>query len=214
MVAAARDEQGADMEAGARDDAAGRVKKKKEANREAKREAREARVAQLEEMREREWQREEMRAEREAEEERREVEREERERVEREERERREREEYEEWKGMIEVEGTGEEGEEVEKEDGELLERFCGYVRERKIVVLEELGAEFGLKTEEGIDRLMRLEEGGGLTGFFDDRGKYIYVSGEEMSQVAEFIKKRGRVSIQELARESTRLLHLDAAVA
>lgn len=218
-AAATRDDQPSEIDtaratvAGATD-ATGRIKKKKEANREAKRQAREARLARLEEMRERELQREEALAEREAEEERKEREREERERVEREERERKEKEEYEGWKGMMELEEAGEEGDAVEEEDSEMLERFCGYVRERKIVVLEELAAEFGLKTEEVIDRLMRLEKGGGLTGFFDDRGKFIYVSPEEMEQVAEFIKRRGRVSIQELARESTRLLHLDVATA
>lgn len=187
----------------------GRVKKKKEANREARREAREARLAQLQEMREREERREELRREQEEEEERREREREEEERKQREEKEMREREEYEEWKGLFEVEETGEDAVTAEEDEG-MMERFCEYVREGKMVVLEEMAAEFGLKTEAVVDRLVKLEESGGISGVFDDRGKFIYVSREEMEAVADFIHSRGRVSIQDLARESTRLLHLD----
>eukprot|EP00177_Eucheuma_denticulatum_P007273 GFKZ01013242.1.p1 GENE.GFKZ01013242.1~~GFKZ01013242.1.p1 ORF type:complete len:329 (-),score=87.21 GFKZ01013242.1:1311-2174(-) len=187
----------------------GRVKKKKEANREARREAREARLAQLEEMREREQRREEQRQEEQEEQERLEREREEEGRKRREEKEKKEMEEYAEWKGTIEVEEEGEDGDMAVEEEG-MMERFCEYVKEGKIVVLEEMAAEFGLKTEQVVDRLVRLEESGGISGVFDDRGKFIYVSRQEMEAVAEFIRSKGRVSIHDLARESTRLLHLD----
>jgi DDRGK domain-containing protein 1 len=110
------------------------------------------------------------------------------------------------------VEEAGDGGEGGIVDEAGLLGRFVEYVKQGKVVVVEEVAAEFGLRTEEAMARLAGLEETGVLTGFFDDRGKFVYVSEEEMRAVAEFIQRRGRVSIPELAKESTRLLHLDAA--
>ena len=42
-----------------------------------------------------------------------------------------------------------------------------------------------------------------------DDRGKFIYISSEEMAAVADFIQKKGRVSIAELAKRSNELITL-----
>ena len=42
-----------------------------------------------------------------------------------------------------------------------------------------------------------------------DDRGKFIYISEEELKSVANFIKQRGRVSIVELVSSSNRLINL-----
>lgn len=47
------------------------------------------------------------------------------------------------------------------------------------------------------------------LTGIMDDRGKYIYVSEEELKNVCTFIKQRGRVSISELAQSSSELINM-----
>ena len=47
------------------------------------------------------------------------------------------------------------------------------------------------------------------LTGVVDDRGKFIYISQEELEAVASFIKLQGRVSIQDLATASGSLIRL-----
>lgn len=66
------------------------------------------------------------------------------------------------------------------------------------------------MKVQQAIDRIKELESMGELSGIFDDRGKFIYITEDEMNKVVDFIKQRGRVSIQELARESNRLIKLD----
>lgn len=43
-----------------------------------------------------------------------------------------------------------------------------------------------------------------------DDRGKYIYISLEEMKAVADYIKRRGRVSISHLASKSNQFIDLE----
>jgi DDRGK domain-containing protein 1 len=193
----------------------GSRKTKKDANREAKRAAREEHEARLVAQRERLEKAEEERIAAKRAEDADELEAEERARAEAEEKRKKEEDEYSQWKDLISVEEAGDEGEGAQEEDPAMLARFISYIKHNKIVVLEELAAEFGLKTEDAILRLNGLEEGGTVTGVFDDRGKFIYVSPEEMKAVADFITRRGRVSIAELAAESSKLLHLeDAAVA
>jgi len=40
-----------------------------------------------------------------------------------------------------------------------------------------------------------------------DDRGKFIYITPEELAAVANFIRQRGRVAIAELAQASSSLI-------
>ncbi len=42
-----------------------------------------------------------------------------------------------------------------------------------------------------------------------DDRGKFIYISEEELQKFAKFIKQRGRVSIAELVENSAALINV-----
>jgi len=53
---------------------------------------------------------------------------------------------------------------------------------------------------QDAISRVQALEEEGRITGIMDDRGKFIYISPEEMLAMADFVKSRGRVAIGELA--------------
>jgi DDRGK domain-containing protein 1 len=48
------------------------------------------------------------------------------------------------------------------------------------------------------------------LSGVMDDRGKFIYISTEEMKAVAEYIRKEGRVSISHLANSSNQFIDLE----
>lgn len=79
----------------------------------------------------------------------------------------------------------------------------------KKVVVLEELAHEFGLRTQDAIARVEELQASGRLQGVTDDRGKFIHVTAEEMDKVAAFLRSRGRVSITQLARESSQLVRL-----
>merc|ERR1712113_44809 len=105
----------------------------------------------------------------------------------------------------------GDEGcdaEDEEDEENKLL-KFLNYIKETKVVLLEDLAAQFKLKTQEAIDRVTQLQEDGLLTGVIDDRGKFIYISREEMEAVAKYIKQQGRVSITDLAASSNKLIKL-----
>ena len=62
---------------------------------------------------------------------------------------------------------------------------------------------------QDAISRIQSLQQSGRLTGVIDDRGKFIYISREELEAVAKFIKQRGRVSIAELVTSSNALINL-----
>nr|XP_054765529.1 DDRGK domain-containing protein 1-like [Lytechinus pictus] len=69
---------------------------------------------------------------------------------------------------------------------------------------------DFFSHTQEAINRVQELQAEGRLTGVIDDRGKFIYISEEELEAVAKFIRQRGRVSIAELAEASNQLISLN----
>lgn len=138
-----------------------------------------------------------------------ELKQEEAERKAREEKERREYEEYLKMKEAFSIEEEGYDQDDKEKEEN-LLEEFVLYIKQNKIIVLEDLAAHFGLKTANVIDRIKELQANGNLTGVIDDRGKFIYISQEELEAVAMFVRQRGRVSITELAENSNRLINLN----
>merc|ERR1711902_251641 len=128
----------------------------------------------------------------------------------REEKERKEYEEYLKLKEAFSVEEGFDEDPEADAENK--LETFINYIKDTKVVVLEDLAAHFKMKTQDAIDRVTTLTEEGELTGVIDDRGKFIYISQNELEAVAKFITQRGRVSIAELAENSNRLISLQTS--
>ncbi|XP_068208581.1 DDRGK domain-containing protein 1-like [Palaemon carinicauda] len=193
------DEEVADDDSGAENDIIlpeGKIGKKKLAKLQAKAEKRAAREAD-ERDREEKKQRDEKLAEERRKEEALEAEeaakREEQERLEREEREKRELEEYMAMKAQFEVEEEGFDENADEDAEKNLLQEFVKFVKSNKVVVLEDLAAKFQMKTQDCIKRVSELQKSKTLTGVIDDRGKFIYISQEELEGVAKFIRQRGR---------------------
>ncbi|KAG4968877.1 hypothetical protein JHK87_034528 [Glycine soja] len=120
--------------------------------------------------------------------------------------------EFEKWKGEFSVDDEGT-LEEVQGNTEDLLGNFVEYIKKHKCVPLEDLAAEFKLRTQECINRITSLESMGRLSGVMDDRGKFIYISQEEMKAVADYIKRQGRVSISHLASKSNQFIDLEPKV-
>ncbi|KYQ50450.1 DDRGK domain-containing protein 1 [Trachymyrmex zeteki] len=126
-------------------------------------------------------------------------------------REEKEWQEYEKYLKMKEAFRVEEEGFEEENRECKenLLQEFLAYIKLNKVLVLEDLAAHFGLKTANVIERIQELQANGNLTGVIDDRGKFIYISEDELQAVAKFVRQRGRVSITELVENSNNLIKL-----
>ncbi|CAL9121288.1 unnamed protein product [Musa textilis] len=118
--------------------------------------------------------------------------------------------EFEKWKGEFSVDAEGTTEIETQDDNQGLLANFVEYIKKQKCVPLEDLAAEFKLRTQDCINRIMTLESMGRLSGVMDDRGKYIYISPEEMRAVADYIKRQGRVSISHLASKSNQFIDLE----
>ncbi|XP_059117421.1 DDRGK domain-containing protein 1 [Peromyscus eremicus] len=175
-------------------------KQARKAQREAEEAEREERK-RLESQREAEWKKEEERLRL------KEEQKEEEERKAREEQARREHEEYLKLKEafVVEEEGVGETM--TEEQTHSFLTEFINYIKQSKVVLLEDLAFHMGLRTQDTINRIQDLLSEGTLTGVIDDRGKFIYITPEELAAVANFIRQRGRVSITELAQASNSLI-------
>ncbi|XP_046906871.1 DDRGK domain-containing protein 1 isoform X2 [Hypomesus transpacificus] len=126
-----------------------------------------------------------------------------------EEQEKREEEEYLCLKQSFVVEEQGEADELTEQESQNLLQEFIQHIKDCKVVLLEDLASHFGLRTQDAISRLQDILADGSITGVIDDRGKFIFITPEEMNAVAQFIRQRGRVSITDLAQASNSLINL-----
>lgn len=118
--------------------------------------------------------------------------------------------EFEKWKGAFSVDAEGTTESETQDDGQGLLHNFVEYIKKQKCVPLEDLAGEFGMRTQDCINRIITLEGLDRLSGVMDDRGKFIYISIEEMQAVADYIRKHGRVSISHLANNSNQFIDLE----
>uniref|UniRef100_A0A8C5QUM0 DDRGK domain-containing protein 1 n=1 Tax=Leptobrachium leishanense TaxID=445787 RepID=A0A8C5QUM0_9ANUR len=188
----------------------GAKKQKKLEEKQARKVQREAEEAEREERKKVELKREEERRKEEERYRMEEEKKEEEDRKAKEDEEKREHEEYLKLKESFVVEEEGVQESMTEDESRSFLTEFIDYVKTSKVVILEDLGAHFGLRAQDAINRIQDLLANGSITGVIDDRGKFIYITVEEMTAVAQFIRQRGRVSISELAQASNKLINLN----
>lgn len=112
-------------------------------------------------------------------------------------------------KESFQLEHEGFEEETGDDETQNKLQAFIDYIQQKKVVQMEELAGHFQMKTQDVITRVQELLSQELLVGVIDDRGKFIYITKEELESVAKFIKQRGRVSIAELVQSSNTLINL-----
>ncbi|KAG8462462.1 hypothetical protein KFE25_010287 [Diacronema lutheri] len=215
--AARDDDDGAGLAAGLREDADEAEDDADDAKAAAKRAERQAAAREREEareaMRERDEQKNATRRQKDEAREEKQRAKEEAERLKREADAKKQQEEFDKWKDLITVDDEGTDEAEAGADSEGLLANFVSYIKEHKVVVLEDLAAAFELRVQDVISRVQGLEAMGYITGVIDDRGKFIYISVAEMDAVADFINKRGRISISALAAESNKLIDLNSKV-
>lgn len=188
---------------------------KKAAKLEMKAEKKAAREAMLLEREERKREQEYLDQMRKEEEEKQRLEdeaREEEERLAREELAKKEHEAYLEMAATFEVEEEGYDPEQDVDTDAKLAQ-FIDYVKDQKVVLLEQLAAHFKMRTKDVVDRIQTLVANGSLIGIIDDRGKFISINQNELESVAKFIRQRGRVTVDELVVNSNKLINLKPEV-
>jgi hypothetical protein len=84
---------------------------------------------------------------------------------------------------MKEQFSIAEEGfDQVEEEEAEnIMASFIDYVKKNKVINVDDLASMFKLRVEDTVERLRHFISTGQLTGVIDDRGKFIYITQEEL---------------------------------
>ena len=100
--------------------------------------------------------------------------------------------EFEDWKGQMEVEEEGSMAAEQQDKAEKIEETFVLRIKEKKIMPLIELSSAYGMTIEEVVDKIRSLEKEGLLVGVMDDRGKYISFTRDELSKLAEWVRRKG----------------------
>ncbi|XP_062503396.1 DDRGK domain-containing protein 1-like [Corticium candelabrum] len=187
----------------------GAKKLRKMADKEKQKEARQQEEAMREDKKRREQLQMEEKKKKEMEEENKQEEQKRLEQQRQEEKERQEQEIFEQMRPLFSVEEEGVGELETSQESDNLLQEFIHYVKTQKVVLLEDVASRFHLRPQDAVNRLKTLQSDGHLTGVIDDRGKFIYISMEELENVARFIKQRGRISISQLVQQGASLIDL-----
>jgi hypothetical protein len=113
---------------------------------------------------------------------------------------------YREWRGAIRVEGGGEAAD-AGVRAAALDAAIVQLARLRRVLVLDDVAEDLGVRTSELLERVEGLRAAGSLRGVLDDRGKFVVVSDDDLDRLAAFVRQRGRVSLPELARHSNELV-------
>ncbi|XP_054153086.1 DDRGK domain-containing protein 1-like [Oppia nitens] len=187
----------------------GKKKRLKMEAKEEKRHQRERDLQEREERKERQKQMDEMRLKEEQKVKEEEAKLLEAERSAKEEKEKQELEEYLKLKESFAVEEEGFDEDVDESESQNKLQTFIEYIKNQKVVLMEELAGHFHMKIQDVIQRVQDLLAQELIVGVIDDRGKFIYITKEELQSVAKFVRQRGRVSIAELVESSNSLINL-----
>ncbi|KAI6188465.1 WW domain-containing protein [Aphelenchoides besseyi] len=121
--------------------------------------------------------------------------------------------EHQEYLKMKEAFSVEEEGfDQVDENETEnLMTLFIDHIKKNKAVNIDELASFFKLRVEDTVEKLRYFLSTGQLTGVIDDRGKFIYITQEELDNVAKFVSQRGRISLSDLAEYSNRLISLES---
>lgn len=96
-----------------------------------------------------------------------------------------------------------------ENENKGWLQEFVQYIKHYQVVPIKTLAKTFGMRTRLVINTIKELQDDDILPGAIDDCGQFIYVSPQQMHAVTDFIKTKGRVTIDELSEHSARLFKL-----
>lgn len=137
-------------------------------------------------------------------------------------------EEYAKWVSQIGVEERGELGDEERERQTRvqsfLLDRAaqvqaraqrsaagakCSPSEEESIhvLILQTAARDLRVSVEELVSTIEQLSQADKVHGVFDDRGKYVFIAPEQFPLLAQFVRLRGRVSVEEFTRECNRII-------
>jgi hypothetical protein len=107
--------------------------------------------------------------------------------------------EYQQWKRLIKTEKSGEAVDEDVTQLPDFQDVFIQYIVDNKVVVLEEVAGEFGIKTARAVAILEELVIDKKLMGVFDQRGLFLHISSTSLDRIAAQILAQGKLTMEQL---------------
>jgi hypothetical protein len=90
-----------------------------------------------------------------------------------------------------------------------LVEDFVALCEAQRVIHLADMACQFEISIKNVNERIDQIEHEGRITGIIDEH-TFIYVSPTEMSAIANFCHRNGKVTVTEIAKECNRLLNLN----
>jgi len=81
------------------------------------------------------------------------------------------------------------------------------YVRREKVVSFDSMAQDFNMSPREAMRIIQELQTQGTLSGVFDDRGKFITVDDKELEALADYVNKRGRLTLEDFTARANDLI-------
>jgi len=104
---------------------------------------------------------------------------------------------YSKWKDSFQVLAKGE----IANTKVSLGSQITELAKQKRFLTLEEISNKFDVNTKEARTSIQELVSNGTLTGIFDDQGKFIYITEDELDQLASQLNERGRFEATTVAR-------------
>ncbi len=106
----------------------------------------------------------------------------------------------EQWKDAVVVTGEGSAAADAAAAAAAADKAILAKLRKERTIAFTDLAAFVRLPVSSAVARVRALEAEGRLTGIADERGRYVYLAPEELDEIAERLKVRGRVTAADAA--------------
>lgn len=122
-------------------------------------------------------------------------------------------EELDSWKYMFEGDGSTISSRSKDKDSNRIIvtvDEFVKDLNETQVIKLDETANKFQVSVEELVDRLKQLEKEGRIDhGIIDKKGRiYFLVNEATMKQISEVIKEKEAITLDDITKELTRIIH------
>eukprot|EP00957_Ditylum_brightwellii_P060115 4565106-Ditylum_brightwellii.AAC.1 len=87
-----------------------------------------------------------------------------------------------------------------------LVKDFVALMERNKVVAVDYIADQYGLCRDIVIKRIKVIEEEGHINGVYDDQGQFIHLTTDEMAEVVDIVRREGRIMLEKLACEFSRI--------
>uniref|UniRef100_A0A6G3MM16 DDRGK domain-containing protein 1 n=1 Tax=Henneguya salminicola TaxID=69463 RepID=A0A6G3MM16_HENSL len=81
--------------------------------------------------------------------------------------------------------------------------------QEQRVVECEALASRFEISSDQVVKRIQTLLDEKEIQGFMDDRGKFVFITDEDLRNISQHIVNKGRCSLNDLSKNFGAILKM-----